>query len=100
MRPGRITRVQIGRWRELTASPTRQIAEVRLLLEDRGAIRIQQKDTLPQATNGTIWQLYDFNGQLLAMLQNRGEKQEWVTTKFQPGQPVQENTDSEMSVSA
>ncbi|MBA4106705.1 MAG: hypothetical protein C0485_13190 [Pirellula sp.] len=66
---GDVMSVRIGRWRTLTASAQRRIAEVRELHCDRVAVRLASGSEGDSRMGCEIWQLYDLQGQLLASLQ-------------------------------
>ena len=80
---GVIRHVRIGDWRVIAATGSRSIGEVRVLEGcNRIAVRIEsQAGTLLQPSC-TIWELYDREGVLQAMLQSTGERDHWLTTDF------------------
>jgi hypothetical protein len=70
---GEIMCVRIGRWRTLTASAQRRIVEVRELHGDRVAVRLSSSSEGDSRMRCEIWQLYDFQGRLLASLQTSSD---------------------------
>jgi len=82
---GQIVHVRIGRWRILAATGKRRIAEVHELSCKRIAVKIEIEDSANLAPSCTIWELYDFQGHLLCMLQYLRERDVWLATDFQTG---------------
>lgn len=70
---GEIVCVRIGRWRTLTASAQRRIAEVRELRCERIAVRLSSGREGDGRMRCEIWQLYDLQGRLLASLQTSSD---------------------------
>ena len=97
---GEITSVRIGRWRELTSSPSRQIVEVRPVALGRVAVKLQQSQADSDAACLMVWQLYDLNGRLLALLQSSGKDQPWVATKYESDAEANKSADSQLFLSA
>lgn len=65
---GAISRVRIGRWRVLAASPERRIVEVRELGCKKVAVRLSRSAVAAYA-QGESWQLYDQQGRMQAAMQ-------------------------------
>lgn len=79
---GTIVKIRIGRWRTLTASSSRRLAEVRELSVQRVAVRIERfADGGPQPTS-EIWQLYDLEGRLEASLQTTPDGKFGMLTNY------------------
>lgn len=99
---GTIRHVRIGSWRVIAASGSRQIAEVRQLHGcNRLAVRIELNDgNKSHRSNCTIWELYDFQGHLLAMLQSMPAPDYWLATDFQTGRVWQSSTENLIGLSA
>ena len=92
---GRIRHVRIGSWRVIAASGSRRIAEVRQLHGcNRLAVRIELGDDNSRKPSCTIWELYDLQGHLLAMLQSMPVPDCWLATDFQSGRVWQSNTEN------
>lgn len=68
-RSGRIIQIHIGRWRVLSTSSQRRIAEIRELADSRLAVRIERFSDGGQHPTSEIWQVYDLSGRLDAALQ-------------------------------
>ena len=84
---GKIQHLRIGSWRVISASNTREIAEIRELPGcDRLAVRIELSDRHSLQSTCTIWELYDSQGHLHATLQSTPEPGFWLATDFQSGQ--------------
>lgn len=66
---GNISRLRIGRWRELSSTPQRRLAEVRPLADRRVAVRIERYTDASAGPSCDVWQLYSEDGRLEAALQ-------------------------------
>lgn len=66
---GAISRIRIGRWRIVAASPERRILEVRELGRRKVAIRIIRSGAGHSSASGVTWQLYDQQGRMQAAMQ-------------------------------
>jgi hypothetical protein len=69
-RRGEILQVRIGRWRVLSASPQRRIAELHEVGQRHVAVRIERFTDGAAQPSSEIWQLYDPEGRLEAALQS------------------------------
>ena len=87
---GVIRHVRIGAWRVIATSQSRTIAEVRDLACSRVAVRIERADATSRISRGTIWELYDLEGHLLAMLQNVPDQNVWLGTDYETGRLARE----------
>ena len=98
---GRIRHVRIGSWRVIAASGSREIAEVRQLPScQKLAVRIELTDGTTKSPTCTIWELYDYAGHLLAMLQSTHEPDYWLVTDFQTGRVWQSSAENLVGLSA
>ncbi len=79
---GDIINVKIGSWRILSRDVHRRIVEVRELACQRVAVRIEVENHNRLCSHCTIWELYDYKGHLLSMLQDLGDREIWLTTGF------------------
>lgn len=85
-RDGEITQLKIGRWRQLTASPQRRVAEVRELSDDRIAVKIERLADGGDRPSSEIWQLYDREGRLEAAMQSTPDGKFAILTNYQTRQ--------------
>ncbi|HYO24209.1 MAG TPA: hypothetical protein VEQ85_04605 [Lacipirellulaceae bacterium] len=83
---GAISHIRIGRWRVLTASPERRLAEVRRVGGDRVAVRILRLADGQAAPSSEIWQLYDIDGRLDAALQTTPDGKFAMLTNYRTRQ--------------
>ena len=80
---GIIRHVRIGPWRIIAASKSRRIAEVRDLTCGRVVVRIERGNASQGIAPSTIWELYNLEGHLLALLQSVPDQDIWLATDFQ-----------------
>jgi hypothetical protein len=85
-RDGEITQLKIGRWRQLSASPQRRLAEVRELSDDRIAVKIERLADGGARPSSEIWQLYDREGRLEAAMQSTPDGKFAILTNYQTRQ--------------
>ena len=98
---GELRHVRIGEWRVIAASHNRRIAEVReLRLCQRVAIRIELGDALSFAPTCTIWELYNLEGRLVAMLQTAGKQDFWLATDYPTHGPARTAPEDTICLSA
>jgi len=97
---GYLQHVRIGRWRVIAASDSRSIAEVRHLVCGRIAVRIELQDARHLLPSCSIWELYNSQGSLLAMLQTTRDDNRWLATNFETGRISQDARDSGLTLSA
>jgi hypothetical protein len=83
---GFITDIHIGRWRTLTASSERRLAEVRELSCGRVAVRIERLASDGSTPSSEIWHLYDLDGRLNAALQTTPDGRFAMMTNYQTRQ--------------
>ncbi len=97
---GRLQHVRIGQWRVIAASDSRRIAEVRYLVCGRIAVRIDLQDSRQLQPSCSIWELYNSQGRLLAMLQTTHDNNRWLATNFETGRISQDTHNSGLTLSA
>ena len=85
-RGGAIEQVRISRWRTLTATPQRRLAEVRELSGDRVAVKIDRLADGGNHSTSNIWQLYDREGRLQATMQCSADGRFAVLSNYQTRQ--------------
>lgn len=83
---GEICAIRIGAWRCVSADPQRRLAEVRRLENGCAAIRIERFADGSEHQTSEIWQLYRFDGRLLAALQISADRRFAVLTNYQAHQ--------------
>jgi hypothetical protein len=67
---GELIEVDIGPWRSIAASRRRRLAEVRLLNDERVAVRIERFADDGKTPTSVTWQLYDCEGRLESDIQS------------------------------
>ena len=83
---GFITDIRIGRWRKLSATEDRRLAEVRELSCGRVAVLIERLADDGRTPSSEIWQLYDLEGRLNAALQTTPDGRFAMITNYQTRQ--------------
>ena len=83
---GNIIQARIGRWRVISASADRRIADVQEMSCGRLAIRLLRCANRELRPSCEMWQLYDVQGRLLASLQRSGDGGLAILTDYQSRQ--------------
>jgi hypothetical protein len=92
-RTGHIDEVRVGRWRVLTASAGRRIADVRELGCRRVAVKIERFVDSGPMPSSEIWQLYDLEGRLEASMQTTLDGKFAMLTNYRTRQVCRMQTD-------
>lgn len=92
---GEIKKVQIGRWRVLSAAADRRVVEVRELGCRRVAVRVERVTGNQGEPSSEVWQLYNLDGRLEAALQSTPDGRFAMLTNYRTRQACRMSADAQ-----